>query len=173
MTRLTTVTLALALLATGCGSTAGKPVAADKTTTTTKTTPAVTPADLRAGVAAALHANDKLAVQVLWTNRVLASASESTRGPALAGMRSSAQKRQKTKLRVRTLKDSTRIVSIALDPSYLSATAVVQSDERVTPSNLAGTPISKPIQLDERARIDLRRIGTSSRFVVWRLTVLK
>ena len=171
MIRLVTLPVVLAVLATGCGKASGQRTAAG--TTTTRTASGVTAADLHSGIAAALSANHKLAVQVLWTDRVPATASESTRGPALAGMRSSAQKRQKSKLRVRTLQDSTRIVSIELDPSYLSAIAVVQSDQRVTPSNLAGTPISKPIQLRERARIDLHRIGTSSHFVVWRLTVVK
>lgn len=173
MTRLAALTLALTMLAAGCGNTSRPPTAAETTATSTSRTHAVTATALRAGVARALRANDKLAVQVLWTNRVPAGASQSTRGPALAGMRSSAQKRQKSKLRVRTLRDRTRVVSIQLDPSYASATAVVQSDERVAPSNLAGARISKPIELDERARIDLHRIGASTHFVVWRLTVIK
>ena len=130
-------------------------------------------ANLRHGVLTALRANHKLAVRVLWTNKVSADAMQSTRGPALAGIRASANDRQSKRFRVRMLHDDYRIISIRLDPSYASAVAVVQSTQKVVPSQLNGKPLGRSVELHERARIDLHRIGSSRSFVVWRLTLLK
>ena len=132
---------------------------------------ASTPADPRGEVRAALRANHGLAVGVLWTNRLPAGARRSTRGPALAAMRASADERRDADLRVRMLSDSYRIVSIRLDPSHTSATAVVRSSQKLVPYRLDGRARGGPVALEERARIELRRIGSPSRFVVWRLTL--
>ena len=172
MIRLATLTLALAVLAAGCGSTSGKHTATE-TTTTASTAAGVTASDLRNGVVAALRADHKLAVRVLWTNQVPLTATRSTSGPALAGMRASAKGRQKQQIRVRMLHDIYRIISIQLDPSYTAATAVAQSNQNLRLSHLDGRPAGRATEVYERAQIDLHRIGTSSRFVVWRLTVLK
>jgi hypothetical protein len=125
----------------------------------------------RGEVRAALIANHELAVTVLWTDRVPAGAWRSTRGPALAAMRASANDRLRADLRVRTLDDGYRIVSIRLDPSETSATAVALSNQKLVPSRPDGRPRGRPLELEERARIELRRIGSSSRFLVWRLTL--
>ena len=170
MIRLATLTLVLVLVV-GCGSTSRKHTAAK--TTTVATAPSVTASDLRNGVVVALRADHKLAVRVLWTNQVPPTATQSTGGPALAGMRASANGREKQQIRVRMLHDVYRIISIQLDPSYTAATAVAQSNQNLRLSYLDGRPTGRATEINERARIDLHRVGTSSRFVVWRLTVLK
>jgi hypothetical protein len=108
---------------------------------------------------------------VLWNNRVPAWATRSTRGPALVTLRQSAADRRRRGIRVRTLVNTLEITSIKVDPSYTKATAVVRSVQRVRPYR-GGKPIGRAVKLDERANIELRRIGTSSRFVVWRVRVL-
>jgi len=69
--------------------------------------------------------------------------------------------------------DEYRIVSIAFGPSLASATAVAQSIQTVVPSHLNGHPLGRSVRLNERARIVLRRLGTSESFVVRRITLLK
>ena len=164
-----------ALLLAGCGNANSKTTNNAKTNATSQPVASGKPtaADLRHGVLIALRANHKLAVGVLWTNKVPANAKRSTRGPALAGIRASANDRQRKRLRVRMLHDDYRIISIRLDPSYTSAIAVVQSTQKVVPSQLNGKPLGRSVELHERARIDLHRIGSSRSFVVWRLTLLK
>jgi hypothetical protein len=132
-----------------------------------------TRATLRSSVREALLANHHLAIHVLWTNRVPSTALRSTGGPALAGMRASARDRQIRGLRVRMIHDDYRIKSISLAPSLATATAVAQSIQTVVPSHLNGDPVGKSVQLNEQARIVLRRIRASDKFVVWRLTLLK
>jgi hypothetical protein len=63
------------------------------------------------------------------------------------------------------------ITSVELDPSYAKATAVVRSIQRLRPYR-AGKPIGRAIKLDERANVLLRRLGSSSRFVVWRVRIV-
>ena len=128
-------------------------------------------ANPRSEVGAALHANHELAVGVLWRDHVPASARRSTLGPALAAMRASASERWQAELRVRMLRDLYRVVSIRLDPSHGSATAVVLSKQTLVPSRLDGRARGAPVELEERARIELRRIGSPGRFLVWRLTL--
>jgi len=171
MIRLATLTLVLVLVV-GCGSTSGKHTAA-KTTTTASTTVTVTPADLRTGVAAALDANHRLAVGVLWTDRVPASATQSTRGPALTGMRSSAVERMRSQIRVRMVHETYRISLVRLDPSYTAATAIAQWDQNVAEFHLNGEPDGHAVDLHERARILLHRLGTSSKFVVWKVSLVR
>jgi len=171
MSRLATLVLAVALLAAGCGSASGTTTSAG--TTTTSPAVVVTASDLRNGVTAALREDHKLALRVLWTNVVPLTATRSTRGPALAGMRASAKGRQKEQIRVRMLHDSYRIISIQLDPAYTSATAIAQSNQNLRLAHLDGRAAGPATEVNERARIDLHRIGTSSHFVVWRLTVVK
>lgn len=118
---------------------------------------------------AALDANHKLSVFVLWHNRVPAWASRSTRGPALGSLRSAAATRRSRGVRARLLSDHRRVVSLKLDPSYTSATAVVVDRQRVQPSGRNGKPLGRTVVLNERATYELRRIGGSDRFVVWRV----
>jgi hypothetical protein len=167
-----TITTLTLLLLVGVSTTANA-ATQNHTTTRSQTSGVPSAAEVHAGVLTALHANHELAVRALWTNHVPAAASESTRGPALAAMRVSAQGRENEHLRVRMMHDSYRIISIRLDPSYASATAVVQSNQKLVPSQLDGRRLGRPVELNERARIELHRIGSSSRFIVWRLTLQK
>jgi hypothetical protein len=157
----------LAAIAAGCNGGNEKVATQPPATTTSETTSAT----LERAVRQALRENDQLSGYVLWNNRVPAWATRSTRGPALVTLRQSAADRRRRGIRVRTLVNTLEITSIKVDPSYTKATAVVRSVQRVRPYR-GGKPIGRAVKLDERANIELRRIGTSSRFVVWRVRVL-
>jgi hypothetical protein len=157
----------LAAIAAGCNGGNEKVATQPPATTTSETTTAT----LESGVRQALRENDQLSGYVLWNNRVPAWATRSTRGPALVTLRQSAADRRRRGIRVRTLVNTLEITSIKVDPSYTKATAVVRSVQRVRPYR-GGKPIGRAVKLDERANIELRRVGTSSRFVVWRVRVL-
>jgi hypothetical protein len=128
---------------------------------------------LEAAMREALVASHHLSVRVLWTNRVPGNATRSVRGPALAGMRASAHDREKKGIRVRMVHDEYRIVSVVLGRSLTTGTAVAESIQTVLPSYLNGRPRGRSIKLDERARISLRRLGTSHAFVIWSIGLLK
>jgi hypothetical protein len=127
-------------------------------------------AALERAVRQALRENDRLSSYVLSSNRVPAWATRSTRGPALAALRRSAADRRNRGIRVRTLVNKLEIASVELDPSYAQATAVVRSIQRVRPYR-GRKPIGRAVNLDERAKVELRRLGASGRFVVWRVRV--
>lgn len=166
MSRLGPVLLVLLLaIATGCDGGNDEVATQPPPTTTTSGTGR---AALERGVRQALRDNDRLSGQVLWSNRVPDWATRSTRGPALAALRTSAADRRQRGIRVRTLESRLEIASIDLDPSYTSATAVVRSLQRVRPYE-GGKPSGRAVKLDERAEVELRRLGASDRFVVWRL----
>jgi hypothetical protein len=61
---------------------------------------------------------------------------------------------------------------IRIDPSYAEATAVARGRQRVRPYRLNGKPVGRSEELNERARIELRRLGRTNRFVVWRVELL-
>jgi hypothetical protein len=156
--------LLLALLA-GCGGGGKEENATQPPTATTKREPGA--AALKRAVGEALRENDRLSGYVLWSNQVPAWATRSTRGPALAALRIAAADRRQQGVRVRTLASRLEIASIELDPSYTAATAVVRSIQRVR-TYRNGRP-GRAVRLDERARVELRRLGASDRFVVWML----
>jgi hypothetical protein len=114
---------------------------------------------------------DNVSVFVLWHNRVPAWASRSTGGPALNSLRAAASTRRSRGVRARVLSDRRRVVSLKLDPSYTKATAVVVDRQRVQPSDRKGRPLGRVVVLNERATYELRRIGSSARFVVWRVVL--
>ena len=97
----------------------------------------------------------------------------STRGPALASLRTAAQNRRNRGIRVRMLENRREILSLRLDPSYARATAIVRDRQRVRPSRRNGRPLGRRAMLNERARYELRRLGASDRFVVWRVVLLQ
>ena len=164
--------LLLALLAaTTAGCNGGNEKVATQpppTTTSTQTSEAV----LKQAVRTALNGNRRLSIYVLWNNRIPPWAERSTRGPALAGLRTAAADRKKRGIRVRLLSDRFEIVSIRLDPSYATATAIARGRQHVRPYRLNGKPIGRSVELNEKARIDLRRVGHTNRFVVWRVKLL-
>ncbi len=127
---------------------------------------------LERAVRSTLTANRRLSVYVLWNNRIPSWAKRSTRGPALAGLRTAAADRRKRGIRARLLSDRFQVVSIRLDPSYTKATAIARGRQRVRPNRLNGTPAGRSVELIERARIELRRLGRTNRFVVWRVELL-
>ncbi len=138
----------------------------------TATTPENGQAALERAVRSTLTANRRLSVYVLWNNRIPSWAKRSTRGPALAGLRTAAADRRKRGIRVRLLSDRFQVVSIRLDLSYTKATAIARGRQRVRPHRLNSTPAGRSVELIERARIELRRLGRTNRFVVWRVELL-
>lgn len=128
---------------------------------------------LDAAARRALHQNYALSLYTLWHDRVPATAEQSTRGPALAGLRSSAEARRKRGIRVRVLDRHWMILSLRLDPSYTRATAVVQSQQHVRRYGSDGRPRGNATVLNERARIELHRLGDTARFIVWNVVVIK
>src|SRR5581483_7992972 len=158
--------VAIALFASGCGgggSHAGISTAAPATTADRVSEQA----RLENAVRAAATQNFKLSLYVLWHNEIPAWASRSTGGPALAALRASATTRRGRGIRIRPMKTALRVRAVQIDPSYLTATAVADSKQSVRPYE-AGKPQPKLITLHERARLSLRRVGSSERFVVWK-----
>lgn len=165
--------LLLALLAaTSAGCNGGNETATTQPHTTT-TAPDTTEAALKQAVRTALNDNRRLSIYVLWNNRVPPWAERSTRGPALASLRAAAQNRRARGVRVRVLKGRREVDSLRLEPSYVRATAIVVDRQRVQPSRRNGRPIGRVVALNERARYELRRVGQSARFIVWRVVLLK
>jgi hypothetical protein len=161
------ITLATCALLAGCGNGGGttNKTTSTKTASTVKTSPT---ASLDQAAHTALEQNAKLSDYVLSHNVVPTWASQSTGGPALAGMRSSAEQRRAGKVRVRVLTSAVEIRSVQLDPSYLSATASVVERSRVRVYQ-HGRPVGGVRALNEPAQVQLHRIGDKSAFVVWKL----
>jgi hypothetical protein len=164
--------LLLALLAaTAAGCNGGNEKVATQpppTTTSTQTSEAA----LKQAIRAALNENRRLSIYVLWNNQVPAWAERSTRGPALAALRTAAADRKKRRIRVRLLSDRFQVVSIRLDPSYAEATAIARGRQHVRPYRLNGKPVGRSVELNEKSRIELRRVGRTNRFVVWRVKLV-
>jgi len=154
------------------GCSGGSKHASSTTTPPSTSAPTTTGASaITRAARAALDANHKVSIFVLWHNRVPEWASQSTGGPALASLRSAAATRRSRGIRARVLSDRRRVVSLKVDPSYTSATAVVVDRQRVQPSRRNGRPFGRAVVLSERATYELRRIGSSERFVVWRVVL--
>lgn len=156
--------LAVAFVAAGCG---GGHKAAGTTAATTSTVRADPQKRLTAAVQDTLRANHRLAKLVLWRNVVPVSATSSTRGPALAALRVAAAGRRRRGIHVKVVSDGFRVHSVALDPSFTRATAIVVDPQRVRAYGSNGMPLGKPVALSEKSRFELRRLGNSERFVVW------
>ena len=171
MMRRTAIFLAAILLAVaaGCGGGGKKAAMQPPATTTGKSSEAT----LNRAIRVALAANRRLSIYVLWHNTLPPWAARSTRGPALASLRAAARNRRSRGVRVRVLTSRRQVASIRLDPSYLRASAIVVDRQRVQPSGPSGHPLGRTVALNERARYELRRIAHSSRFVVWKVVLLK
>lgn len=159
----------VAALAAGCGGNGGsaapRPSTADVTATSTSTR--TSEAALNAAVRAAIRANVHLSTYVLWHNTIPSWATQSTRGPALKALRASAATRRRQGIQIKNLSGHYTIISIALAPSYTSATAVITSHQRVAPYK-AGHRLGKAIVGADHARLQLHRLGNTGRFVVWK-----
>ena len=161
----------VAALAAGCGG--SKHAATTSRSAVTTSMNADAAAVLNRAVRDALKANHRLAVRVLWQNVVPSSAKRSTRGPALASLRSAAANRRRRGIRVRMLSDSYRILSVRLDPSFATATATARGLQRVQPYGRSGHPSGHAVSLDEKARIELHRLDSTNQFVVWKVTLVR
>lgn len=170
MRRLAPVLLVVLMaIAAGCGG-GNEGVTTQPPPTTTA--PETGEAALRQAVRTALDGNLRLSVFVLWNNRIPGWAERSTRGPALASLRAAAENRRKRGVRVRLVVNRREVRSIRLDPSYVRATTIVLDRQQVQPSRRNGRPVGRKVTLNERARYELRRVGQSERFVVWRVVLL-
>ncbi len=161
--------LLVLLAATTAGCNSGSEKVSTQPTPTTTTAESARGA-LERGVRTALTQNRRLSIYVLWNNKIPTWAERSTRGPALAALRGAAADRKRRKIRVQLLSDRFQILSIRLDPSYTRATAIARGRQRVRP-HVNGKP-GRAVELDEKARIELRRLGRSNRFVVWKVQTL-
>jgi hypothetical protein len=164
--------VSVAVAASACSGNSGHKTNALTTNATTATTTSDTTATLVDAVRAAISEDHRMSVRVLWTNSVPAHP-RATAGPALAVLRRSVAARARRGIRVRLLSERFRVISIHLDPSYERATAVVYDPQRVRPYGRDGRPLGRPVVLKERARLELRRVGSSARFVVWKVSTLK
>lgn len=170
-TALTTVVLAGTLAVAGCGGGGSAGSSTQSHDTRASTTDVAGATELDAAVRRALRANSQLSLYTLWHNRVPSWAQQSTRGPALAELRRTTAQRRREGIQIKHLSGRLEIVSVHLDPSYLSATAIVRAHDRVRPYR-SGRALGRSIVSNERARVELRRIGRKSAFVVWRLVLL-
>jgi esterase/lipase superfamily enzyme len=161
--------LGVVLVLTGCGGGGTTPTQAQQETT--PTTRASDLASLQAAVRRALAENSALSLYTLWHDELPSWAQHSTRGPALAELRTSAVQRRRQGIHIKHLSGQLEIVSVRLDPSYTRASAVVRAHDRVRPYR-AGKPIGRAIDSNEHARIELHRLGQAARFVVWKVVLL-
>lgn len=163
------VVFGAATLAAGCGG--SRHAESETTTPPAKQTRAAvaTPEGLKAAARDALEQNHRLSVYVLWHNELPRWAAASTRGPALSALGAAAKTRRDRGVRVRMLEDQRAIKSLELDPSYTKVTAIVVDRQRVQPSGKDGHALGQAVKLNERATYELRRLGESRRFVVWKV----
>ncbi len=165
--RRTLLALLVCLLIAGCGG-GGSHTASTTTTSTTTTTTVNATAQLEQGVRRAIALNSELSNWVLWHNVIPTWAARSTGGPALAAMRSAAAGRRHEHLQMRGVSPQFHVVSVTLSPSFTQAVAVVLVKGEVRPYR-HGKLLGHAIKVNEKARLHLRRAGTASTFVVWKV----
>ena len=168
MTRLAPVLIAF-LVAITVGCDGGNDEVATQPPPAT-TTPEKGTATLERAARSALTENRRLGLCALEQPIPVGRALDPT---ALASLRAAAQNRRSRGIRVRMLENRREILSLRLDPSYARATAIVLDRQRVQPSRRNGRPLGRAAMLNERARYELRRLGQSDRFVVWRVVLLQ
>lgn len=169
---LTLVLMLCALTATGCSGSPG--VRATSTTNVsakTATTSSDAAAVLLAAARRAVVAHHRLSVRLLWTNR-LPVRPRAVAGAALQALRSAARDRRRRGVRVRLVHEDFRILSLKLNPSYAGATAVVL-DRQTGALFENGKRMQRQVRINERARIELHRVGTATRFVVWKVELIR
>jgi hypothetical protein len=163
----------------GCGGSssgnATPPTTTDAATAThraTTTAPVDAKAALARAVRSAILEDHRMSVRVLWTNNV-PKRPVATAGPALANLRQAVADRRRRGIRVRLISEQFRIVSLRLDPSYTRATAEVVDPQRVRPYGRDGRPLGRTVVLNEHVKLELRRVGSSNRFVVWKVVTVR
>jgi hypothetical protein len=161
-----------AIAAAGCGSSAHVSAHSTGPTSSAATTAADPAVALMRAARTAVNKLHRLSIEVLWRNTLPSGTTRWIRGPALTSLRTSAADRRKRGIRVRLIADDFHILSITLDPSYTKATAIARGRQRVRPYGRDGRPLGHAVSLNERARIALRRVGDSKRFVVWQVVAL-
>lgn len=171
-TRLLFLALLLAVPLTGCSGGNGNATPPTTNGASARTEPADVEAALTKAVREAVRADHRMSVRVLWSNAIPARP-PATAGPALASLRRSVADRRRRGIRVRLVSERFQIVSVRLDPSYTRATAVVSDFQRAQPYGRDGRPLGRAVVLDERVTLDLRRVGSSTRFVVWKVVPLR
>jgi hypothetical protein len=154
--------------ASGCGGKTAERTTSSTTSPATAARPA-TPDTLKAAVRTSLNAYHRLSVRSLWSNAI-GPRPAAIAGPALSDLRTALAQRRTRGVRVRLLSDRFLIVSIQLDPSFTTATALVADPQRVRPYGYDGRPLGHAVSLDEHARIELHRVNRSLRFVVWKVS---
>jgi hypothetical protein len=161
----TTAVLVAALTVAGCGGSTTHTTTAASTPPTTTASRQATPTVLEQAVRNALNMNGRLSLYVLRSNKIPSWASQSTGGPALAGLAASASTRQKQRVHVRSLSEHFQVLAIHLAPSYTLATATVQDRQRVVLYTRGRH--ARTTTVNERDRVVLHRGGQAARFIVW------
>ena len=159
----------IAALLAACGGSSTRTSTHQATTSTSTQNPT---SALQQAARAAVLGNNRLSVYVLWHNEIPGWAAQSTDGPALAQLRSSAATRKARGIRIKLLSSQYQILSIQLDPTYQSAVAMIRDSGRVRPYE-AGRAPGQAVTFNEHARIELHRVGTSQRFLVWQLVAVR
>jgi hypothetical protein len=160
----------IAALVAGCGGSSTRTSTASRSTTQPA---AQNPTGaLQQAVRSAVLANNRLSVYVLWHNEIPGWATQSTGGPALAQLRSSAATRKARGIRIKLLSSRYQILSVQLDPTYQSAVAIIRDNGRVLPYETGRAP-GQAVTFNEHARVELHRVGDSPRFLVWQLVAMR
>jgi hypothetical protein len=160
----------IAALVAGCGGSSTQTSTHQRSTTSTPTQNSARA--LQQAVRAAVLANNRLSVYVLWHNEIPGWATQSTNGPALAQLRSSAATRRARGIRIKLLSSRYQVLSIQLDPTYQSAVATIRDNGRVLPYETGRAP-GQAVTFKEHARLELHRVGDSPRFLVWQLVAVR
>lgn len=164
--------IATATLAAGCGGSSGSIAATQPTNARTTTSTQSSEASLKTGVRAAIGANLRLSLYVLWHNEVPAWATRSTRGPALNALRVSAVARRRQGIQIKSLRGRSTIISIELSPSYTNATALVRDKRTVAPYK-GGQRLGRAIVGTDHSRVQLRRVDNTEKFIVWSVVPIR
>lgn len=122
----------------------------------------------RHAILAAVEANQRLSITVLWHDHIPAAAARigATAGPALAQLQASARQRRIAGIRVRVRSDHWQLTHI--HPERAGVVGLLVAVERVQPYQLRGGPLGAPITLHEHAHLHLRR--NRRRYLVWKAT---
>jgi hypothetical protein len=161
----------IALAAAGCGGNRNM-AAATSTTDAHTTSEQTSQTALKAAVRVAIRANLKLSLYVLWHDEVPTWAMRSTRGPALKALRVSAATRRRQGIQIKNLRGHSTILAIRLAPSYTSATAEIRDTRSVAPYR-GGHRLGRAISGTDHSRVQLRRVGSTERFIVWSVSPIR